>query len=94
MAVADVPDSPLSSGFETSTDALTPSGLCCHLCFDALHGSEDGGVSLALLNDEPVAYLVAVLQVGGKFVCHVPIIRGQGRSLGVMVDTPSGVTCR
>ena len=89
MAIADVPDSPLSLGFDASTDTITPCGLCCHLCFDALHGSKDHRVSLTLLNDETVADLMGCGHVVRKFA-HESIIRGQGRSLGVMVDS-SGI---
>ena len=88
VAVADVPDSPLSTPCRDATLSHVLA-VCClseHVCFDALHGGEDHGVGLALLNDEPVAYLVTVLQVGGKFVCHGSIVQGQGRSLWVMVD--------
>ena len=66
-----MPDSPLSSGFESSTDALTAGGLCCHATLHALHGGEDGRIGLAFLDDETVADLVTVLEVGRKVVCHV-----------------------
>ena len=94
VPIADVPDAPLSTGCRdaTLTHVLTVCCLSQHVCLDALHGSEDGGVSLAFLDDEPVAHFVAVLQVGGKFVCHVLIIRGQQWQMGQTADTWSGVT--
>ena len=93
VPIADVPDAPLStSGFDASTDTLTAGSLCRHATLDRFHGSKDGGVSLAFLDDEPVAHFVAVLQVGGKFVCHVPIVRGDQADWVIMEDTLSGVT--
>ena len=92
MAITDVPDAPLSTGGDaTLTDCLPLCCLSCHACFDALHGSEDGRVGASLVDDEPVADLVAVLHVLGKFV-HGPIIGTGQAGTEVMEDTLSGVT--
>lgn len=88
MAVADVPVPPLSCGDATLADCLTLCCLSCHACFDALHGSEDGGVSLTLLDDEPVADLVGCGHVVWKFV-HETIIGTGWSDSGVMVDSCS-----
>ena len=76
VTVGNVPDTPVVVSGEraaTLTDLLSFLCFSEHVCLDGFHGSEDGGVSLAFLDDEPVAHFVAVLQVGGKFV-HALII--------------------
>ena len=79
MAITDVPDAPLSTGRDAAlTDRLATGSLSCHVRLDRFHGGKDGRIGLAFLNDEPVANLVAVLQVGRKVVCHVAIVGPSG----------------
>ena len=91
VTIRNVPGAPVACGDATLTDCLA---FCCfseHGLLDALHSSEDGGVGLALLDDEPVADLVGCLHVVWKFA-HETIIRGQGSRSPPLVDTSTVVT--
>ena len=74
VAIADVPDPPLSTRCRDATLAHVLA-VCClseHVLLDGFHGGEDGGIGLALLDDESVACLVTVLEIHGELVvCHV-----------------------
>ena len=94
MAVADVPDTPVVVSGEraaTLTDLLSFLCLSEHVCFDALHGSEDDRIGATLVDDETVSDFIAVLHVLGELVVcvHAFIIGDDGaksRQGGTDVD--------